>query len=120
MKALMSMVLVLALGAQLHAQDHYYQIFSIGACNHEELAVSLTPMFEPTPNILVLEMEPFQENVYEYHLFNMHGVAMRSGKVAYNETEIIMKDYPVGNYHLLINTTEEDVQLFWIKKRVME
>lgn len=120
MKRLIVFVLSILVYSGASAQEHYYQIFSIGECNHEELEVNLTPQFESNPDVLMLTMEPFEADTYSYHLFNMHGVTIRTGKVVYNKTEIVMSDYPAGGYHLIIATEEEDIQLFRIKKKTME
>jgi len=110
--------LTVSFGA-LGQQEHYYQVFSIGECNND-IEINLTPLFESTPDVLVLSLDPFEADSFHYHLFNMHGVSMRTGKVVYNRTEILMADYPTGSYHLLISTDEEDIQLFRTKKKVLE
>jgi hypothetical protein len=97
--------------------QHAYEIITVGS-NDTRLNISLNAFPNPTSEILILQINNYNNEILLYQLLDLNGKIVESGKISLSQTQINTSLLPISTYFLDVSNLEnKKVQSFKILKK---
>jgi hypothetical protein len=102
-------------GSVAQGVQHAYEIFPVGGSNIHSVTASVQP--NPTADILVLQLDNYQQGNFNYTLHDAQGKLVLNGNIQSKKTIIETQQLPSAVYFLsVINDRKEKIETFKIIK----
>jgi len=90
-----------------------YEFFKVGLSEASLMNVNLYP--NPTNEFIILQLEDFTNDI-SYTLYDGNGKLVAEGNIEADKTQIDMRNFARGQYHLSIKNATNDIQSIKIIK----
>ena len=94
-----------------------YEISVVTGIEEKNIKLSFSVYPNPTTDFLTLKISNYNQEKYDYNLFNITGSLLLKDKVLSEETQINMQQMHSGTYFLKIVSGNKEVKIFKIIKK---